>query len=290
MHETSSGLVSNIGERIFAGRWIAGPYVKDAMYVASRFNANGVGAIINYLGEALSESRDVSYTVDIYSSLIKSITSGGLNSSISIKPTQIGLDISYSYAKENYLKLVNAARRKGVFVWLDMEESDKVDDTLRLYYSASKRGNAGICIQSYLRRSAEDISKIASKGGIVRLVKGAYTEPENVAYATRTEVTRNYYELMQSLFKNSGKFMIATHDMAIIKKAISLNNKYHREMEFAMLNGIRNLDAVSLAKEGYKMSIYIPFGPSWFKYSTRRLREAGHASLIARSLFSRQRI
>ncbi len=290
MDEAKPGIVSDLAERIFAGRWIAGPCVKDAMNVALRFNANGIGAIINYLGEALSEKKDISYTLDIYSSLIRNISSNSANSQISIKPTQIGLDISYQYAKKNYLKLTRAACKKGVFVWLDMEESSKVDDTIRLYYSALKLGNAGICIQSYLRRSARDITRIAASGGIIRLVKGAYTEPEEVAYGDRAEVTRNYYRLMQIMFKSSSKFMIATHDMPIIKRALVLNKKYHREIEFAMLNGIRNMDALSLAREGNDVRIYIPFGPSWFKYSVRRLREAGHASLIARSLFSRQRI
>lgn len=290
MDEAKSGIVSDIAERLFAGRWIAGPYVKDAMDVALRFNSNGIGAIINYLGEALSDKKEISYTVDIYSSLIGSINSKSVNSQISIKPTQIGLDISYQYAKKNYLKLANAARKKGVFAWLDMEESSKVDDTIRLYYSALKLGNVGICIQSYLRRSEKDITQIASSGGIIRLVKGAYTEPEEVAYSNRAEVTQNYYRLMQIMFKNSGKFMIATHDMPIIKRALILNKKHHREIEFAMLNGIRNIDALSLAREGNDVRIYIPFGPSWLKYSIRRLREAGHASLVARSLFSRQRI
>ncbi len=290
MQEKKAALLSRFGERVFAGRWIAGPYISDAIAVASRFNGNGVGAIINYLGEALSERKDISDTMSTYSSLIGSISAGHADAHISVKPTQIGLGISYPYAKKNYLKLVKAAKSKGLFIWLDMEESDKVDDTIRLYRSASKSGNAGICIQSYLRRSERDVARIALEGGVIRLVKGAYTEPEEVAYATRKEVTQNYYQLMQLLFKNSHKFMIATHDMAIIKKAIALNRKYKREMEFAMLNGIRNLDAVSLAREGHSVRVYIPFGPSWFKYSTRRLREAGHASLIARSLFSRQRI
>ena len=290
MNEAESGVVSDLAERLFAGRWIAGPHVKDAMDVALRFNANGIGAIINYLGEALSEKNEISYTIDIYSSLIDAITSKSVNSQISIKPTQIGLGISYQYAKKNYLRLVSAARKKGIFVWLDMEESSKVDDTIRLYYSALKLGNVGICIQSYLRRSEEDITKIASSGGIIRLVKGAYTEPEEVAYGDRAEVTLNYYRLMQILFKNSRKFMIATHDLPIIKRALILNKKYSREIEFAMLNGIRNMDALSISRKGNAVRIYIPFGPSWLKYSIRRLREAGHASLVARSLFSRQRI
>ena len=281
---------SEVLERLLAGRWIAGPRINDAVRVAKRFNAENVGAIINYLGESLTTKEDVNETCAVYNKAIRAIKFSKIKADISIKPTQIGLGISYRYALKNYLSIVNLAKKHGIFVWLDMEESDTIDNTIKMYYRSVGAGNTGICIQSYLKRSMEDSAEITKRSGVIRLVKGAYREPEQIAYQTRSEITENYYGIMRSLFRNSRKFMIATHDIGIIDEAMRLNKKYKRNIEFGMLNGIRNRDAVSIAHSGYNMVVYIPFGPNWFKYSVRRLREAGHASLLARSLLSRQRI
>ena len=135
-----------------------------------------------------------------------------------------------------------------------------------------------------------DVKKIVKNNGYIRLVKGAYKESKNIAFESREKVTENYANIMLYLFLNSKHFVLATHDLNMIKLSESLNKKYKRDVSYAMLNGIRNREAVKLANSGHKMIIYVPYGTEWFKYSYRRLREASNLKLVLRSLLSRQNI
>jgi len=273
-------------ERAIASKWIAGPSINDALKRAEHFNKLGMHAIINYLGEELTSEKDVDDAVDKYVSLIREIKNNGLDASISVKITQLGLRLAKELAYKNYNKLAEFARRNKVFLWLDMEASDTVDETINAYKRQVDNGNVGIAIQAYLRRSANDIKELVKINGVVRLVKGAYSEKREIAFQRKEEINKNYERLMLYLFKNARAFTLATHDSNMIEKGLELNKKYKKEVTYAMLNGIRNDYAKSLAEQGERVAIYIPFGPKWIDYAYRRMRERGHVSLIMRSLIS----
>ncbi len=278
-------------ERIFASRWIAGPYIDDAISDIKKFNKLKITPMMNYLGEDFNNLKNVEASVNIYIRLINAIKKNKLNADISLKPTQLGLLINNKILTANYLKLVSIAQKSNIFIWLDMENSQYVDDTIKLYYKSlnNKYKNTGICIQSYLKRSEKDIKQICSKQGIIRLVKGAYREPSNIAYTSWIEITQNYIKLMKYLFMHSNNFLLATHDLNIIHNALKLNKQYKKTINFAMLKGIKNRYLAELAKTQATF-IYIPFGTEWFSYSFRRLREAGHLRLLIKSLFENQNV
>lgn len=276
--------LGTIAEKIFAGRWIAGPSIGDAMRRAKKFNALHMSAIINYIGEDLNDRRDVSEAVATNLRLIRMLRKHGIDASISLKMTQLGLRISKKLAKENYGRIVNFARENGTFVWLDAESHDTIDDTIRIYGGQVRRGGVGIALQSYLKRSERDMSALLGKKAVIRLVKGAYKESEEIAYKTRGERMRNYAALMRQLFRRAKEFTIATHDQSLIDEAMRLNRTYRRHVTYALLNGIRDRYAAKLAANGKSVAIYVPFGTKWVDYTYRRMREASNIILILRFL------
>ncbi len=282
--------IAGFTEKIFAGRWLAGAKIGDAITVSKRFNRYGVGASINYLGEAFKEKQQVDATVRVYLALIREIRRNRINASISVKPSQLGLAIDGKLAARNYSRVTETARKNGVFTWLDMEEHRTVDDTIKLYRSQVRKKMVGICIQSYLKRSIDDIERLVERGAVIRLVKGAYQESPRIAYRARSDTTANYSRIMEYLFRHSQRFMIATHDPKMIGYALELNRSYRREVTYAMLNGIRNKALLRLAAAGNRTSVYIPFGERWLAYTLRRLREESNLALVARSLFENQRV
>jgi proline dehydrogenase len=277
-------------ERLIAGRWVAGYYQDDALERTRLFNSKHISTIINFLGEEITDRKKVSETIATYTSLVKAIESNGLDAAISVKPTQMGLCISYRLMLENYLKITRLAKEAGVFVWLDMEAPQYVDDTIKAYKRAVKYGNAGICIQAYMRRSAKDIEGLLKVNARIRLVKGAYSIDNDAGFGSHRGVSHNYMELMDVLFRKSNNFTLATHDSLIIETAVKMSKRYKRGVSYAMLNGIRNSYAKYLAGHGQKVAVYVPFGREWIGYGYRRLREQGHLSLIIRSLLERQDI
>ncbi len=278
-------------EKKLTSRWIAGPYINNAILDTKKFNKLKITSMINYLGENFDNLKNIEASIDLYTKLIKEIKKNNLNANISIKPTQLGLLINNKILVKNYLKLISIAEKANIFVWLDMEESKYIDDIIKLYLKAieNKKKNIGICIQSYLKRSNKDIKQICLKQGIIRLVKGAYKEPNKIAYTSWIEITQNYIKLMKYLFINSNNFMIATHDLNIINKALKLKKQYKRRVKFAMLKGIKNKYLIGLAKTQI-VFVYIPFGTKWFGYSLRRLKEIKNLKLIIKSLFENQNI
>lgn len=270
-------------ERLVAGKWIAGEHINDAIRVSKRFNKNNIVTIINYLGERLNERSTVENSVEIYLKLIDAITTHGVAAEISVKATQLGLLLGKNEFEKNYRKIIRHAHRKMVFVWLDMEEYEFVTDTIAVY--EKHIGETGICVQSYLKRSYNDVKKLAKRNATIRLVKGAYGLPGSVAYKDREKTTLNYVKIVDFMYEHCKKFTVGTHDSKIIENALRLNKKYKRDVTYAMLNGIRNRYATELANSGEKVSIYVPFGEEWIGYSYRRLKELSHLKLIIRSLF-----
>ena len=275
--------LNGLAERIFAGRWIAGATIEDAIKRAKELNGRGAGAIINYLGEDFASKKDVDEAVSTYKALIDRIAVERLDAAISMKVTQLGFAIDPEVAYANYNALVDAAREKNVFAWLDMEGSDTIEGTIKAYAQQAGKGGTGVAIQAYLKRSMYDLSRVVSAGGRVRLVKGAYKEKPIFAYKSKKDIDGNYNRMLQYLFDNADAFTVATHDSKFIELSIAMNEYYKKKVTYAMLNGIRNGYAYKLAKS-VRMELYLPFGARWIDYSYRRLREAGHAMLILRSL------
>ena len=279
------GLLDSIG-LVIAKKWIAGTKIEDAIKQSNKLNSLGEKAMINYLGEELTEGAKINDNVKTYLSVLKQMKASGTDGCIAVKPTQLGLNVNYPLFVRNYGKIVSAASKLGIFVWLDMEDHMFVDDTIKAYlHELKKYQNTGICIQSKLRRSMSDIKNITKRVGAIRLVKGAYPNHGNITYNSKNEIDNNYERCMHYLFKHSKSFMIATHDDKLIEKALSYQKKYKRKLMFGMLNGIRPTLALKLAKQAKEMYVYLPFGSQWLAYSIRRLKESGHAMLIIRSLF-----
>ncbi len=272
---------------VFAKKWIGGITISDALRESEKLNVVGEKVIINYLGEELTDSAKVRKTVNMYIEILKDMESDGVQGSIAVKPTQLGLNINYRTFFSNYEKIADCADGIGMFVWMDMEDYMTVDSSIKAYISLLKKHkNLGICIQAKLIRSLDDIMLICKNKGVVRLVKGAYRARDHITYSQKSEVDRNYLRCMGYLFKNSAKFMVATHDSRIIDIAKDMEKRYHKKVMFGMLKGIRQKLAQELVSEHEDMHIYMPFGEEWLNYSARRLKELEHSVLIIRSIIS----
>ncbi len=288
MESGSDTLLNEFAERLFAGKWIAGQYISDAIAASRDLNRSNMTAIVNYLGELYTEKDKVEKTVNTYMKLVKEIKKGKVHAEISVKITQLGLLIGKSFANKNYSMIVDFAKRNRVFVWLDMEEHNYVSSTLEIFKSKAHGRNTGICIQSYLKRSMSDLRSLSKLDANIRLVKGAHGVTSALGYPNRADATKNYAVLMDYLFKHFSRFTIATHDLDVIDTALKLRKRYKKEVTFAMLRGIRSDYALSLARKGNDVSVYVPFGEEWIPYSYRRLKEWSNFKLIARSLLPTQ--
>ena len=271
----------------FARQWIAGENLDDAIARARKANSNGLGTIINFLGEHVRDKEEAEANKNENFRILQAIKDNKINSSLSIKLTQLGLGIDKDLCLSNVEAIVNRAGSDNIFVWIDMESSTYTQDTIDIYLTIFKKNkNAGIAIQSNLLRSESDIRRIASFGGIIRLVKGAYNEKSDIAYSSRSEVTMNFSKIMGFLFYRSSFFAIATHDERLIYEAIEANKAHQRKIEFQMLLGVREELKNELVKKGFTVVDYIPYGRKWLPYSLRRIRERKrNILLIFRSIF-----
>jgi proline dehydrogenase len=271
----------------FARQWIAGETLDEAIASARKANSNGLGAIINYLGEHVRDKEEAEANKNENFRILQAIKDEKINSSLSIKLTQLGLGIDKDLCVSNAEAIVNNATSNNIFVWIDMESSTYTQDTIDIYLTIFKKyKNAGIAIQSNLLRSESDIHRIASFGGIIRLVKGAYDEKSDIAYSSRSDVTMNFSKIMGFLFYKSPFFTIATHDDRLIYEAIEANKTHQKKIEFQMLLGVRQELKIELVVKGFTVVDYIPYGKKWFPYSLRRIRERKrNILLILRSIF-----
>ena len=270
-----------------ARRWIAGYDQQAALATAKDANTRGLRAILNFLGEDTTNPGNVESTAAEYLTLMDAINSHSISGCVSIKPTQLGLAISYEECLRNYRTMIARAKALSQFVWVDMESIRFTEDTISIYLELlNEYPKVGIAIQAYLRRSASDILHIVEHGGKIRLVKGAYHEPEEQAFVTREQVDANYSKLMEMLFESASDFAIATHDSKLIAGALMFSSKNPRaRFEFQMLMGIRDDLKPQLIKDGHTLSEYIPYGSQWLPYSVRRLRERKrNILLLARSI------
>ncbi len=269
-----------------AKQWIAGDTMEEALKSARQANRNGMGAILNKLGEHMTSKAQVSQTVSDYLTLVSNLRRSKISGGLSIKPTQVGLSINTKECLENLDKIIEKALQSQSFVWIDMESSEHTDVTFKIYLNLfEKYERLGVVIQSNLKRTQDDLKMLLEKGAKIRLVKGAYHETPKNAYRTRHEVDENYKKLMLTLFEQGNEFAIATHDSKLIDLAINLSKKHEKKFEFQMLKGIRDEIKPILVKSGFLVSEYIPYGTNWLPYSIRRLRERKRNILLLGSSF-----
>lgn len=271
----------------FARQWIAGETLDDAISRTRKANNAGIGGIINFLGEHVRDEDEAKKNIEENQRILKAIEDSKLKASLSIKLTQLGLEIEKHFCLSNVEKIVSSAASKNIFVWIDMENSPYTEDTIYIYLEVFKKfKNVGVAIQSNLKRSDSDVRRIAASGGIIRLVKGAYSEKTDIAYTSRKDITLNFSKLMGYLFYKSPFFAIATHDDLLIKEALVVNETHHKKIEFQMLLGVREELKKKLVNKGLTVVDYIPYGKNWFPYSLRRIRERKrNILLVFRSIF-----
>ncbi len=269
-----------------AKRWIAGTRLEDAIKDAKKANSRGVGAVINYLGEDITEDSVAESHTNEYLRLQNEIHNQGIRGCVSLKLTQLGLILDREKARRRLEKIVENGAKLKQYVWIDMEGSKFTDVTLYLYLAVLESyGNTGVALQAYLRRTQDDMERIISKGGMVRLVKGAYRESSEIAFSKRTEIRKNYEKLMERLFSSGIYFAVATHDKHLIDRAIELSKEKKEGFEFELLKGIREELKDELVSSGYTVSEYLPYGENWYPYSKRRIYEhPSNIMLLIRSL------
>ena len=270
---------SAIGRRI-STRFVAGTQVEDVLRATKAINQAGATVSIDNLGENVTNVEEARESAGLYHQLLDDIARLGLKANISLKLTHMGLDIDEKLARELVAGLVAKAASLKSFVRVDMEGSPYTQRTLdfvhELHRMPGNRGVVGTVIQSYLHRSEQDVNDLLAQGIRIRLCKGAYKEPPEIAFQKKSEVDANYVKLMKILMKSGIYHGLATHDEAIIKesKAFATREKIARDsFEFQMLHGIRRDLQQQLVREGWGMRVYIPFGTEWYPYFMRRLAE-----------------
>lgn len=285
---------SALGQRV-SGRFVAGTQPEDALRVTQKLNAAGLSVSIDNLGENVANADEARQSADLYRQLLEQIATRKLNANISLKLTHMGLDIDQRLARDNVTALVSqaAVMQPRNFVRVDMEGSPYTQRTLEfvreLHSMPGNRGCIGAVIQSYMRRSEDDVGKLIDQGIRIRLCKGAYKEPLEIAFQAKEEVDANYVKLMKTLLKSGIYHGLATHDEKMINEAKTFAIREHiarDSFEFQMLYGIRRDLQRSLVREGWRMRVYVPFGVEWYPYLMRRLAERpANALFVAKNLF-----
>jgi len=283
---------SRAGRRLSA-RFVAGMEIEDALCVAEAVNQQGMAVTLDSLGESVTSEAEAHRAADIYHQLLDSIAARKLNANISVKLTQMGLELSAELAESIVEVLAGHAAATGNFVRIDMEDSRLTQTTLnlvrRIHAKDTLRGAIGVVIQSYLYRSQADVEQLMSDGIRVRLCKGAYKETAEVAYERKADVDANYVRLCRMLLASSAFNGVATHDEAMIAAAktfVAQNGIDPSRFEFQMLFGVRRDLQRKLVREGYNVRVYIPFGREWYPYFMRRLAERpANALFLAKNFF-----
>lgn len=261
-----------------AARFVAGETIGSVTRPVQLLNEQGISVSLDFLGESVTTSQEVETTLATYTNLLNHISAQKLNANVSLKLTALGLDIDPQMCYDNMAQILTTAGH-AQFVRIDMEGSAYTQPTLDLFYRLWNEGghrNVGVVIQSYLRRSEADIQDLVRLGARVRLCKGAYSEPEEIAFREKSEVDANYVRLMQVLLSHGFYPAIATHDprmIAATREHAQRENIDSDRYEFQMLYGIRRDLQAHLVSDGYRMRVYVPFGTHWYPYLMRRLAE-----------------
>jgi proline dehydrogenase len=279
--------------RRISSRYIAGTELTDAVGVVSQLNEAGKMATIDVLGEEITSVDEAMEIMREYRYVFETIEREHLDSNVSVKLTALGLKLGYGLCCRNLEKVVSHAAEVGNFVRIDMEDSSTTDDTLRLYRQLRDDGldNVGVVLQARLRRTLDDIDSLADLTPNVRICKGIYVEPAEIAFQDFDEVRESYVAALEKLLDGGSYVGIATHDEWLItegKRAVEERGLQREQYEFQMLLGVRRRLASSLVEEGNRLRIYVPYGEQWYAYSMRRLQENPKiAGYIAADTFGR---
>ena len=276
--------------KALASRFVAGDTLDEAVPVAAGLNSSGFQVSLDLLGEEVHDTRSALAATDEYLECLDRIDSEGLDANISIKPTQLGLAIDEGLAAEAIKRLATRAAEVGATVTIDMEDSQYTEPTVRLYEKAqAEHGNLGIALQSYLYRTPDDLSRLLPLAGHIRLCKGAYVEPPDIAHTAKSDVDAAYSTQLEELMSAEQAMpAIATHDLSLVNRARGLAAGREGPFEFQMLYGVRTDLQRDLIEEGFPLRVYLPFGSQWYPYLTRRLAERpSNALFFARAALGR---
>ena len=273
--------------RRLAARFVAGDTLADALEAGRRINREGISLTLDHLGENVTSLEEAEASRDVYLRALDELSNHGIEGNVSLKLTQFGIDVSEQACRANVEQIVRRANELGNFVRVDMESTER---TLQLVTDLhAQYGTVGTVIQAYLYRSEKDVEMLCRRGIRVRLSKGAYLEPPEVAFQAKADVDRNFVHLMRILLAAGTYPAIATHDEKIIDEAKSFvrARKIARDsFEFQMLYGIRRDLQRRLVSEGYRLRLYVPFGKAWYPYFMRRLAERpANVVFLARNFF-----
>jgi len=285
---------SRIGRRL-SRRFVAGMTVDDALEATERTNARGMSVSIDNLGENVTNTEEAKHSAALYHEMIDEIAARHLEANASLKLTHMGLDVDENLARNIVDELVGHAERRGSFVRVDMEGSAYAQKTLdivrELHRKPGNAGQVGAVIQAYLYRSERDVEQLCAELIRIRLCKGAYKEPPEIAFQAKADVDANFVKLIKILLKIGVYHGIATHDPKMIDATIAFarsENITPDSFEFQMLYGVRRDLQEQLVRDGWRMRVYIPFGTEWYPYLMRRLAERpANALFILRNLFRR---
>jgi proline dehydrogenase len=277
-------------------RFLPGEHLEDALGAARQLAGSGVGTLLTQLGENIADRSEAEQVTQHYLGVLARIREMELTSEISVKLTQLGFDLDRNFCFENLSKLIAASPPERT-VWIDMEHAPYVDYTLEIYHRARKKyRNVGVCVQAYLYRTEKDVEALIAIGASVRLVKGAYNEPAEIAFPKKRDVDENYFALAQRLLSPEARqagvrAAIATHDRNLIARINAWATTQHiekKQIEFAMLYGIQRAELQRLVKEGYRCGVLVSYGSFWFPWFMRRLAERpANVLFLARNLLSK---
>lgn len=285
-----SGAAKRVGMKLGASRFVAGERMEQALAVAKELNQRSVLVTLDYLGEGVTDEDLARKTCLAYLALLDGISASRVDGNVSVKPTQLGLSFSRPLTEELLQRIVQHARERKNFVRIDMENTPYTEATIDILLQLHKFGykNVGTVIQSYLYRSASDIKVLNQVGANLRIVKGAYQEPPELAYPRKAEVDEAYRRILSDRLRGGCYTAVATHDARLVdftKELVEREGIPRDRFEFQMLFGVRMEWQEQLAREGYKVRCYLPFGEMWYPYFTRRIAERpGNAWFVLRNL------
>jgi proline dehydrogenase len=263
-------------------RFMPGEGPDEALRAAAGLAEHGMGTMLTHLGENLTTAAEAEAVTAHYLALLESIAASGIDAQISVKPTQLGLDLDSALCERNLTEILEHVDRLGSFVWIDMESSPYVDPTIALYRTARARtARVGVALQAYLLRTARDIEALIPLGAAIRIVKGAYLEPGDIAFTRKADTDASFFRACTRLLSNEAqqagvRLQIATHDSALVDQItawIAAHDVSASQYELAMLYGIRPQQQLRLAHEGRRLRVLISYGEYWFPWFMRRLAE-----------------
>ena len=276
-------------------RFMPGEQIEDALRAARELEVQGITTILTKLGENLANVQEAEEVTLHYLDVLDRVAASGLDAHVSVKPTQLGLDLDPALCERNLDRLVERAEARQNFLWIDMESSPYVDPTIALYKrTRAKTARIGIALQAYLHRTAQDVESLVPLGSAIRIVKGAYLEPPAVAYPDKKDVDENFYKLCTRLLaddarKAGGLLHIATHDTALVDRLLAYiaeHNVPASAYELAMLYGIQRGQQARFAREGRRLRVLISYGEYWFPWYMRRLAERpANVWFVVRTMF-----